>query len=169
MVALLTHYWNLCLLRAKPQDVPASQALFILVLLINVAVGVLALQGAFEGVGTAFVAALADNLLLMLFVWVLLVGKRWQARFQQVVTALLGSGVILMLIIYPLQMMITPEAQQTMTLPAFLLLLVLVWIHLVMGHIFRHALEIPFSGGVLLAMLFNLVSTLLVQGLIVGH
>ena len=35
MLALLNYFWDLCLLRAKPQDAPASYPLLVLTLLAN--------------------------------------------------------------------------------------------------------------------------------------
>lgn len=170
MLALLKYFWSLCLLRAKPQDAPASHALLTLTFIANLLVGGVLLSGTFGGVARATTAALADNLLLMGFVWLLLRWRGWSPRFVQTVTALLGSGLILGLISFPLQMGIGPDPQQNQVAVwvGLFLLLLLVWIHLVMGHIFRHTFELPFGGGVLLAVVFNIFSTMLIQGVLLG-
>ena len=171
MLALLNYFWDLCLLRAKPQDAPASYMLLLLTLLANLMAGALVLGDAFNGPLSAFTVALADNLLLMGFLWLLLSWRAWTCRFLQVATALLGSGVLMTLISFPLQLALNNAPQQSAVAvwAGLSLLLLLVWIHLVMGHILRHALEVVFAGGILLALLFNFVSTLLVQGLFIGH
>jgi hypothetical protein len=168
---LLHYFWDLCLLRAKPQDAPASYLLLLLSLLINLLVGVLVLGDTFGGPLPAFLASLVDDLLLMGFLWLLLLWRGWGNRFLQAMTALLGSGILLSLISYPLQLAVGNAPQQS-TVAAWAglsLLLILVWIHLVMGHILRYALEVALPAGILLALAFNFTSTLLVQGMLAGY
>jgi hypothetical protein len=171
VLALLNYFWDLCLLRAKPQDAPASYMLLLLALLANLLAGVLVLGDAFGGPVPAFLAALADDLLLMGFLWVLLTWRDRRSRFLQAMTALLGSGILLSLISFPLQLVAgTPSQPSAVAAWAGLsLLLLLVWIHLVMGHILRYTLEVVLAAGILLALVFNLISALLVQGLFSGH
>jgi len=171
VLVLLKFYWDLCRLRAKPQDAPASNALLVVTFATNLLVGGVVLGDTFGGSARALVAALADNLLLLGFVWLLLKWRGWLSRFVQSVTALLGSGALLALISFPLQMAMGPTPQQSSggAWAGLLLLMLLVWIHLVMGHILRHTFNVPFGGGVLLAIGFNMVSALLVQGALLSH
>lgn len=171
MLALLNYFWDLCLLRAKPQDAPVSCTLLALTLLANLLVGMLVLGDAFDGPLPAFMAALVDNLLLMGFLWLLLSWRGWTSRFLQAATAFMGSGILMSLVSFPLQLAVSNAPQQSAVAvwAGLSLLLLLVWIHLVMGNILRYTLEVTLAGGILLALLFNFVATLLVQGLFSGH
>ncbi len=168
VIALLNYFFELCLLRRKPQDLPASSALFALILVVNLLVGVVMLQGRFGGMAPALVVGLIDTLLLLGGLWLLLRWRGHPARLVQSATALIGSSVLLALVAIPLLSMVAPEPTAGSGLASLLYLLLMIWAHVVMGHILRHALDVPLGNGVALAIAFTLLSTLVVQNLMAG-
>ncbi|HEC15982.1 MAG TPA: hypothetical protein ENI99_05335 [Sedimenticola sp.] len=165
MLALLNYFFDLCLLRARPQDIPASSVLLALTLAANLVVGMLVMADAYGGALRALFAGLVDNLLLLGLLWGLLYWKGRPARLNQAATALFGSGTLLGLIFVPLSSLAGPGQSGTAALAGLFSLLLLAWSQFVMGHILRHTLEVPLTRGLLLAVAFSILSVFLVRGL----
>jgi len=165
--ALFNYFFELCLLRAKPQDLPASNALLALVVAANVFMGVLAFSGLYGGVLRAFMAGAVENLFCLSVLGVLLYFKGLLPRFNQTATALLGSSTLLAIILIPLYSMSGTGTERTaMNAVADLgALALLIWSLLIMGHVLRHAIEIPFGRGIMFALVYFLLSSLFVGSL----
>ncbi len=164
MSALFNYFFELCLLRAKPQDLPASGVLLGLVILANMSVGVLAFNGFYGGLLRALMASMTENLFFLTTLAALLHFKGVLPRFIQSATAMLGSSTLLAIILIPLYSMGGGAADHTaMAVVADLgALLLLIWSLMVMGQILRHTLDIPLGRGILLAMVYFLLSSLFV-------
>lgn len=139
MKTLLLAFFDICRLRKAPQDIPASPQLLALSLTAYALLSCL-LQGLFEPVDLAVSSALLEIAVLMLFVQCLLLLKGRPARWMQTVTALAGAGVILNLIALPLSLF-AGVALIGYNLAITLMLMLVGWGVIVMGHILRHALE----------------------------
>jgi cytochrome bd-type quinol oxidase subunit 2 len=161
MYRLLRQLWEICLLRAGPQDLPYSPAL---------ARGLVALL---IGVNLLYSATGPDTLLLprILVAVGVLLGVTWIAlttrdrtpRYAQAVTALCGCTILFLLALMPLTWLLfalQPDPASAEALPqdprrvalALLAVLLLGWKVMVNGHIFRHALDWPYGAGILLAL-----------------
>jgi len=167
VTALFNYFFELCLLRAKPQDLPASWALLGLVIVANVTVGVLAFSGLYGSVLRALMAGVVENLFFLTTLGLLLYFKGLFPRFNQSATALLGSSTLLAVILIPLYSMSDTGSERTaMTAVADLgALALLIWSLLIMGHVIRHAVEIPFGRGIMFALIYFLLSSLFVGSL----
>ena len=167
MSALFNYFFELCLLRAKPQDLPASSVLLALIIMANVLVGVLAFSGLYGGALRAFMASAVENLFCLTVLGALLYFKGLFPRFIQTATALLGSSTLLAVILIPLYSMSDTGTERTaMAAVADLgALALLIWSLLIMGHVLRHAVEIPFGRGIMFALVYFLLSSLFVGGL----
>ncbi len=167
MTVLFNYFFELCLLRAKPQDLPASGALLGLLLAANILVGVLAFGGLYGSVVRAFMAGVVENLFFLTTLGSLLYFKGLLPRFNQAATALLGSSTLLAVILIPLYSMSATGGDHTaMTAVADLgALALLIWSLLIMGHVIRHTIEIPFGRGVMFAVVYFLLSSLFVGSL----
>jgi len=151
---LLNVFLDICLLRAGPQALPASSFLLSVTALMGLLTGTIVIVDALGNVFTAFMAQLLDLLLLAMLLLTLLRLRGLESRFLQTATALFGCGALINLVTLPLPLL-TPEegAGQQAAGPAFLLYLVLIiWALVVVGHIFRHALEIHLVRGILIAV-----------------
>jgi len=159
--------WNIVLLRAGPQDLPAGVAspilALILFVLVMLASGLIS-QSPEPGVpiGTAMLISIGLPLLAL---WVLLAVRRRSERFNQTVAALFGAGALISLINLPLWL------NSTLPVPAPLVMLALVglfWSIAIDGHIWRNALDIGYAAGVAVAVLILFAQLAAFQGLTGG-
>lgn len=161
MNALLSYFIDLCLLRAAPQDLPASEPLFWLATLVNVLVETLLL-----GIDSASstLSILEESLFEMaIMLLTLQIALQWQAkepRFRQTATAILGSSSLLGMLIA-----VVPnfETADFADIALLLLLAIFVWHQVVMGHILRHAFEITLGQGIMASVIYTLMSYLVLN------
>ncbi len=145
MTTLLTLFFNLCLLRAKPQDLPASG------LLPGAALGAYFLTGLMialteQSVGYSLLAAFADTAVLALLTHAVLLLRKRPGRLPQTLAALAGTGAVIQLIAWPLL------ASPVLLIP------LLIWSLTINAHILRHALEIALGLAILISLGFLLMS-----------
>jgi hypothetical protein len=101
-----------------------------------------------------------DTVLLVTLTGTLLYARGRSARIVQTVTALAGTGAIITLLALPLSGWLR-GADQAAGEGGFALLLLLIltgWSLAIAGHIFRHALSIPYFVGLVLAGAFYWIS-----------
>ena len=155
MLQLLRAFLDICLLRRRPQDLPASMFLLYLTLAGHLLTGLL-VSLASHPPASALLLGLSDTLLLVGLTASLLYVNQLQARFQQTLTALAGSGTLLSLVALPLTFwwFALRAVGEDPTMPAVLLLVIVVWSLVVMGHILRHALSAPLIIGLVVAVIF---------------
>lgn len=156
---LLWMFVDICRLRVAPQDLPTSQFLLVASL---AAYAVLALILSLIQMtpGKALIAAAFDTLLLGLLSYVLLWARLFAKRWPQTCIALAGSGVVLQLAALPVmvwQKQYGPEDTMAL-LPTLLLLVLLFWNLVVVGHILRHALSTNLGMGAVLATVYMYIS-----------
>lgn len=161
MTKVIPLFPQMMLLRTRPQDLPASDTLVVLAVLASALAGmtalhiVLPLQEAFAQVGVD----------LLLLAGLLLAGLRLTGRgerFRQSFAALCGTGAIFALLAWPLLAVIVREGDPAVV--AMLLLWTLyAWNLLVIGHILRHAFDTGWPGGLLLALGYVIISTLVLH------
>ncbi len=159
MHKLLSVFLNICLLRAGPQDVPAASVVVVLAGVAYVGIGILVALVSYTPVQALLWAAL-DTLLLGAVAYL---GLRWRGhtrRFPQTFSALTGSGALLSLVSWPFMLMLLrlPEGDADAALPSLLIVLLMFWSIAVIAHILRHALSSSYAMGVLLALLYAIVS-----------
>jgi hypothetical protein len=156
MQALLQYFLDLALLRRGPQDLPASSALLALVALGGVVVGAVNGQAIFGGLGPAAGANLFDMALTMAMLYLLLQFKGHVARWLQTTTAFLGIGLgagVAMLLLGALA-----QALGAKEITVLADLLLAVWLHVVLGHVLRHALDIPLLAGVIIVFAYTMIA-----------
>jgi hypothetical protein len=152
---LLTSAIELCLLRIGPQDLPASQILLLLSLLLNFAVGVVLVTGLQLGLSRAFMETLFQMVLMLGALYLALKYTNRLSRFNQSATAFMLSGLLLGLLALPMVFW----NQRTQSAESGLLVLILLfWDIVVMGHILKHTFEMPFNVGIAAAMIYTILS-----------
>ncbi|MFA5627742.1 MAG: hypothetical protein WCX90_06625 [Thiohalomonadaceae bacterium] len=158
MLQLFNIFWQICLLRGVPQQLPASRFLLVLTLMLHILLDLLFALFTLP-LFHAAAASLFNVALLFAFIHVLLKLTHKSTRFLQTLTALLGSGLVLGMLALPLTIWFysinTPEAR---LLPSMLTLGLIIWGMLVTGHILRHALDVHQSLALLLAFAYTLLS-----------
>lgn len=171
MKLIFRKFFDICLLRAGPQDLSSSTFLLGLALLFYFTIGVLLTVISMPLV-EAVVLVVADIALLGGLVYVLLWANNLLGRLVRVWTALLGSGSYFELVALPLlawQQQIMDGAQAEVisldetgvVVSSLLLWLVLFWNLIVIGHILRHALSTLFPIGVALSVAYMFISIIL--------
>jgi len=154
-MSLVRLFLAICLYQKGPQDVPASAALFYLMVLAYFVIGAVVL-GMQTGWVIGLVQAVVELVLVLGFAWGLLALSRKPARFQQTATALLGSDTLISVVALPLLLSVKVAPQAAV--PYVLLLGLMLWSIAVTGHILRHALSKPLSLGIGLAVLYFLAT-----------
>jgi hypothetical protein len=159
MLQLIRAWFDICLLRRAPQELPASSYLLGLSLCCYGLVSVLVSTQSYP-FSQALLLAAVDLGMLILFVWSLLYLQRKTARINQTLSALAGTGSLMGLIALPLLLVIGPgTVAEPVSAPLLSLwLLLLLWNLFVMAHIIRHALSSSFAIGFGVSLLYALLN-----------
>lgn len=149
----LRYFLEISFLRAAPQDAPASKAaMYAAIVLYFVAgIGLTMLSRSFlQSVMIATVQTALFLFLTNIALWI----RRFPDRNTQVVTALMGSGVIIALIAAPVLAWISDPQMAAQNVVAALWIALVAWETLVIGNILRHALDVPMAAGIGVALIF---------------
>lgn len=156
MSALFGFFLQLALLRRGPQDLPASGALLFLLAVAGTLVGAANGNHLFGGLQPALGANLVDLALTLLMLFVLLQFNAHVERWLQTSTAFIGLGLLaglaMLLVRWP------AEALGVLDLAMLVDLVVAVWLHVALGNVLRHALEIPLMAGVLIVLAYTMLA-----------
>jgi len=157
--AIVDPFIQICLLRQGPQDLPTSGILLAIALSAHTLMSIVLSNVSLSAV-SALLAGLLDSTMLVILTGTLLYVQRRNARIVQTVTALAGTGAIITLLALPLSGWLH-RADQAAGEGGFALLLLLIltgWSLAIAGHIFRHALSVPYFIGLVLAGVFYWIS-----------
>lgn len=165
VMILLQRFFQICLFKAGPADLPASHWFLKLVCLMYFAVGVLVSHIDHDW-NASLAASFSDTLLLLAVVWLLLYLRRLPGRFLQTATAMAGTGAIMGLLglpIFWIYRQVEPHGQLT-SLVLLLVLILMFWSLFITAHIFRNALGIR-PGMAAIATVAYTILSLVVVGL----
>jgi len=157
--ALVNPFVQICLLRKGPQDLPASGILLGIALTAHTVASILLSNLSLDAL-RALASGLLDSVLLVVLTTALLFAQRHGSRLMQTLTALAGTGAIITLLALPASGWLH-GADQSAGEGGFALLVLLLltgWSLAVVGHIFRHALTVPYFFGLILAAVFYWIS-----------
>ncbi|MGD9298286.1 hypothetical protein [Thiohalocapsa sp.] len=172
LLALVHFFIELCLLRRNPQDLPASGALFGVVLAAAVLGGLLLSVTAGASLAAGFTQTLLDLLLMLGVLHLALKALNKQTRYLQTATSLVGADVVIGLVALLPVSLAAPAAGAEPgpdALIAGLLFLALVgWSVLVVGHILRHAFDLSLAQGVVIAIAFDVFSFVVISAVTQG-
>jgi len=156
MFALFRFFIQLAMLRRRPQDLPASVVLLVLLAVFNVLVGTANGVELFGGLRAALGANLLDLFLTMVLLFALLQFKGHVARWQQTLSAFFGLGVLAGLL-----MLFVRSPAEVLGIGGFAMLLDLVlaiWLHIALGNVLRHALGVPLLAGVMIMLSYTVLA-----------
>ncbi len=160
MIQLIKLFWDICAVKAAPQDLPASSFLLVLAVLAYFVTG--AVVATFQWpLSQAILAAFLDTVFLTVLSRVLLWARMLSGRFVQTLTALAGSGAVMTVIALPLVMwqgFVGVTDANAPTLPSWLLMIWMIWNVVVVGHILRHALSTVLPLGIGLAAVYAYIT-----------
>jgi hypothetical protein len=159
MTDFLRRIRDLCLLRLGPQDLPhAPNALGILILILVIVQGAVVLG--FSRSADAPSRAMLSVVTGLVLPWLALVLAGKRERIVQAGIAWVASAIVFGLLALPVLQLMgeLPQAPDQVSgaqmLAAWLSLALLGWQLAVQGHILRHAMDLPFRLGMLLAVVF---------------
>jgi len=156
-------FLNICLLKKGPQDLPKSSVLLFLCLFMYTLIDVL-LTVQSRPFEHALMVSLVDVGFLLLVTSLILKQHQKLDRWHQTMTALFGTGVILGIFIFPLvfggvQNQYEAWLQQIIVV---LFLIMVIWNVAVLAHIVRHAISTSMGVGIMIAILYIWMSSLLI-------
>jgi len=158
---ILQRYIDLCLFKKGPADIPASDNLLRLTLLVYFILGV-AISRIDSDWNVSLFTSLTDMIFMIIVVNILLKFRNFQSRYKQTLTALAGAGACLGLIGLPIMMWFNqvPEIEQATSYAMLLMVVIMFWSLMVTAHIFRHALEIKPGSAAVLTVIYTILSLL---------
>jgi len=163
MKKVINVFWQICLLKLAPQDLPASSFLMLVSMLVyglaGILMGVMSMPA-----GQAFISSVLDIALVGSMTQLLLWIKDMGPRFQQAFTALMGSGAILGFLALPV-LFLQMQIDQPAFIPSLIIVSMVIWNLTVVGHILRHTISAPFYVGMLLAVTYMYVSMSIMRSL----
>jgi hypothetical protein len=152
---ILRLFWDICLFRKGPEDVPASSFLFGLTLLGYALLGLLLLS--FQtGPGAALLQVFFELLMNLAFVALLLWTVNKPHRFPQTAIAQLGSDVVISALALPF--LLAQKTEELAGLTQLPLLAMMIWHIAVAGMIFARAISKSLPIGIAVALLYTLLS-----------
>jgi hypothetical protein len=166
MSRLIRLWFDICLLRAGPQDLPYSREL------LGLAMGGYTLASLLLSLPeypplVAAQLALVDAALLVVFAATALILGRKFARLNQTLMALSGTGMLLGLFALPVIQLLPPDQPggEPSPLAGLLWLAMFGWNLVVVAHIMRHALSAGFLVAIGIAALYTLLAMQIIDAL----
>ena len=169
LIGLYRSFFGILCLKKKPQDIASNKKTLVRVLIIYFIVSFFsAYINLSQSVALPF--ALLDLFILLVFLYICLFICGFINRWHQSVMALAGTGTILGVMAIPLLYAFDEFKDSTgiSALISVLLTLLLIWYLIVNAHIFRHAFSILFIGGLVISVLYYLLTNALVLVLLPG-
>jgi hypothetical protein len=167
VTALFKLFLDICLLRTGPQRVPASTFVLVSTLIVYVSSRLLLMLPLVSGL-SAMAQTLLDVALMLILLYLALYWRGMAGRFVQSAAALAGGGTLLavlgMPLIHWLQDAGALDAAPGTVLPVWTIVPLLLWLVLlgwsvvVIAHILRHSLSVPFWIGALAALGYVVLS-----------
>ena len=134
---------------------PASPALFGLLLLLNLMLGILMMAMVDIGFTMAALQTLFELGFMLGLLYLALRLRRRLRRFSQTGTALLLSGLLINILALPL---VSWNHRTASTESGLLLLILIFWSIVVLGHVIRHAFEVDLNLGIAAGVLYTLTT-----------
>jgi hypothetical protein len=165
---LIKPFVGLCLLNANPQDLPASTTLLgISLAAYSLVTALMAIP--VYGLGLSILQSILEIVLLLGYTRLALQLSARPERYTQTVSALAGAGVIIgtlaLPVVYSLFRSAPSGSLDPLTMLAYML--ILAWLLVVYGHIYRHALSTGMLIGVLVGFGYVLVSSIVIESVFV--
>ena len=176
-MSLIRLFFELLFLRAGPEDMPAGQQPLLIAVGFYFVVGVLldiavAGEGQGGGVGGGLLLLAADAAVLVAYSAGLAMLRDHRARIPQMLTALFGATAMLGLVAWPLVAMQPTGAEAAdidtqLGLWSVLMIALFAWNLVVLGQIYRRTLEFGAAIGVLAALGYFILSSVVYMSLAV--
>ncbi len=165
MYLLAKNFFDLAMLRLAPQQLPASGFLLGLVMVSFLVIEMVGYYVTTANWRLSFVVTVVDIGLMALFAKAALDFISRSNRMLKTLVALYGAGAVVQFLSIPfVAVFVRSAAAENFQLANFAFLALLFfagWQVLVNGHIYRHALKVKLGWGVIIALVFQMVSLLI--------
>jgi len=153
MHALIFCFFDICMLRAGPQDLPASAFLLRIVLALNILVSIL-VSLPLSGFDRAAMEVILDIVLLAILLYAGLQWRGLTGRFAQIFIALMGTGIVFGMLMMPVvyQLVAANAVNEVAPVTALVWWGIVFWNMMVFAHILRHGFAIHFAYAFVLAI-----------------
>lgn len=151
MLRLLQTFAEIALWRKGPQDLPASNALAVMVLIVYVTIGFIAVRTFDLSARMAVITIAVDVVMLSAWLWLVLAFFSRRQRFVQTITAALGVGILMLLLDIAVRAVQLALGLGRDAAGGWLALHFLI-VALVMGRILMHALDRGLLTGMALTV-----------------
>jgi len=164
LIALFQTFFDICLFRKRPQDIPAAPELFWVILLCYGLISAI-LSYPTQTIYIAVLTGLIESAMLLLITWIFLYLRSLPARWLQTCTALAGTGVIFSLMAFPLfYFRVYAQAGPALqALTSLLIICLILWNISVMTHILKNALSSSYMLGVMGSLTYIALITYTLQ------
>lgn len=169
---MLVAFLNIALLRANPQDLPASHTVLAIALAAHFVVDVLNALAVVPW-GAAVQAGAVSTVLLVAVTHTALLLRNLKERVVQTLSALAGCAALIDLVKYvALRLLVGDVSPGGVAPPSGLFPLLVavpfeIWLIVVYGHIVRHAFAVRLALGVLLSLVYLTLASLIVMAFLV--
>ena len=156
-------FFDMCLFRRKPQDLPLSFDLLVVCIaaytLINFLLG-LNTTSAIRAIQSSFL----ETFFISTITVIILKLNHHVDRWLKTLMAITGTGCVVSLFALPLfiGVFILDAGSLLQNLVLMVYLILLIWNVAIMGHILRHALETTMGFGVLFAIIYIVMTSMLI-------
>lgn len=158
----LKNLLGICLLRKGPQDIPYSPTSLLVFIAVGAALSHVAGSN-IPGAGSLYQQIAISVVFGLLFTYAALVLRNAQERFMQSATAIFGVDAVIALPVALATFELGEQSPAQAPTTAFIILLLWLWNISVLGHIFRHALDIRLPLGILVAIFYSFLGFQVVQ------
>lgn len=156
---------QICLFKAKPQDLEASLKLLITAIIASFVVFIIR-NSQLIGNDVLLSLSVAQIILLGAALWLLLMVFAKRERWLQSATALYGCSALILIVVIPVMVMTGSDIYLpgSITLPKIIIFLASLWYFIVIIFIFRETLEIKNVFAFVIALIVELMfATILIS------
>lgn len=152
---LLGLFFELCLMKKGPKDLPNSSALLTLVFCLYFLAGTVLLSSSLV-VTEALMQSLIETVLLGVFIYLLVSFFSIKNRFNQAITAIYGSGAFITIVSMPFifWMQSLTASNGSTGIVGLIVFMLVCWSFIVMAYIIRETIEKGFAVSLLLTFCY---------------
>lgn len=158
----LKNLLGVCLLQKGPQDIPYSPSSLLALIAAASGLSHIAAENIPRAANTTLQTLIAA-LFGLFFIYAALALRGYKERFMQSATAIFGADAIIALPVALATFSLDGKSPQQAPTMALIILLLWLWNISILGHIFRHALEVRLPLGIIIALGFSLLGFQVVQ------
>ncbi len=156
MITWIKFFFQICLFKAAPQDAPSSKSvLYVAVIAYFLVALVITLQT--QELAQSIVAASIQTGLIIFVTNLVLWIRKTPERYVQTISALMGACALIGVLAIPiLNLIINSGGLEGFNFVLWFIFIA--WEALVVAHIFRHTMELPFLAGLGMSLIYMYLS-----------